>query len=326
MTVFTNFSNVLPDSIRTIGDAGQIGGGIISVEQAQLATGDQDAATAKPEDMRVYPSTSKGKGAEITFTLDSSGVASSISIANEGENFSVGDLIFIRNKSSGMSNDVHGLAFKVTEVSEGNTSAGFKSVQVTSQARTMKNRTNSGKLITRSAAYHTFSLNIGYNKLLKSEFMPIYSFLLEKQGSLKPFFVQLPQHQDGDILVTTGSGDVGDTTLDIDVTYDSEIFYSEPTISPGDLFTINDINNSNHTKAYMVTRVEDTTTYSGTAPGANEARIHFTPTLQTATTSGSAINFSNPAIKVVNKTDSLQYSLDQDNLYTFKLSLEEAVT
>ena len=106
------------------------------------------------------------------------------------------------------------------------------------------------------------------------------------------------------------------------------------TPTPGDLFTITDDKFSNHKKAYMVTRVETNDIYkSGTTqPTVNELLIHFTPGLSKNISASDAaagsyeINFFNPLIRVVSSSKGLQkYSLNANNLYKFKLSLQEAL-
>ena len=92
--------------------------------------------------------------------------------------------------------------------------------------------------------------------------------------------------------------------------------------SPGDLFTINSGLSSNHKKAYMVTRTETSSTYTGSAPASGSARIHFTPGLQKAIASGDDFVFKNPLIKVIAR-DTQEYSLNTNNLYSFNLQLEE---
>ena len=73
----------------------------------------------------------------------------------------------------------------------GTAGPGYKSVQLTSKSNIMKNRTNSGRLITRSHGMHNWEVNITYNPMTRAQFEPIYNFLLERRGGLKPFFVGL---------------------------------------------------------------------------------------------------------------------------------------
>lgn len=79
--------------------------------------------------------------------------------------------------------------------SSGGAGPGFASVSISSEAPIMQQRTNSGRLVSRSEAGHKFSVSITYNPLTRAEFEPVYSFLLQKRGRLEPFFISLPQNR-----------------------------------------------------------------------------------------------------------------------------------
>jgi len=179
---------------------------------------------------------------------------------------------------------------------------GFASVKLSSDQPIMRDRTNSGRLISRTAAYHKWSIDIGYNPMTKTEFDPVYTFLLHKQGTLKPFFVSLPQYRVQNIAnkTFTASAVAGATTISCNTT----------DIVVGALFRINDSQDSSHTKAYMVTRV-------GTSS------ITILPGLAKAVTGGAVIQFVDPTIKVIQTSDVQEYSLGTNNLYSFSLKLEE---
>jgi hypothetical protein len=72
---------------------------------------------------------------------------------------------------------------------------GYKSVSLTSDAPIMRTRTNSGRMVTRAIVGHKWKIKIGYNPLVRAEFEPIYNFLLNRRGGLKPFYVSLPQYR-----------------------------------------------------------------------------------------------------------------------------------
>lgn len=185
----------------------------------------------------------------------------------------------------------------------GTASPGFASVKLSSNQPIMRDRTRSGRLVSRAVSYHLWNTDISYNPMTKSQFNPIYGFLLEKQGSLKPFFVELPQYRgQGVSSKTASSGLAGSTTLTVNNITD---------IEAGMMFNINDNTDSTHTKAYVITRASSTT-------------ITFTPGLQNAVTSGAAVNFTNPKIRVIQSGDVQEYSLNTNNLYSFSLKLEEA--
>ena len=88
--------------------------------------------------------------------------------------------------------------FKITEAGENSNSGlagpGFASVKFSSDQPISVSRTNSGRVITRAIVSHKWKIQITYNPMTRDEFEPVFNFLLEKRGRLKPFFVKLPQH------------------------------------------------------------------------------------------------------------------------------------
>ena len=73
------------------------------------------------------------------------------------------------------------------QTGEGSAGPGFKTVTLESKTPVMRTRTNSGTVITRSRASHTWTANISYNPLTRAAFEPVDTFLLQRQTSLKPF-------------------------------------------------------------------------------------------------------------------------------------------
>jgi hypothetical protein len=92
---------------------------------------------------------------------------------------------------------------------------------------------------------------------------------------------------------------------------------------PGDMFTITDSANTNHTKAYLITRSENATVYETAGVPTNQRRIHFIPPLTRFTASGSTVNFIAPKVRCILKSDIQEYNLNTNNLFQFGLSLEE---
>lgn len=264
-------------------------------------------------------------------------------------------------------------------VYEGTSVVGFKSVKIDSEAPVMKTRTNSGRLVSRAIVGHKYKVNITYNPMTRAQFEPIFNFLLDKRGGLKPFFVVLPQNKDpqvlnlqndtirfvgdhnrllvnnryeiatpsttswtslgaaaattgtvftrNDVASSSGSGTVkalaGSTSMVID-----SLGSNNP--MPGDMFTITDSADTNHTKMYKVTRVElpatdDHNKLAGNVTLANSDRvIHFIPALQRKVSDNSVLDFTSPKMRVILASDVQSYSLDVNNLYSFSLNLEEA--
>ena len=216
----------------------------------------------------------------------------------------------------------------------GTNGVGFASIQFSSQAPIQVSRTNSGRVITRAAAGHKWTIDINYNPMTRDQFEPVYNFLLAQKGRLKPFFVQLP-NQYTSRNAAFSSFTVNNTpTAGTAVNQGGEFMLqaghsATQTTSPqpGDMFTITDTNDSLHTKAYRVTRVMNTADYhSGlhSQPSNAQRIIYFTPNLQRAVSSGAGIDYYQPLIRVMLTSDVQSYSLGTNNLYTFSLKLEEA--
>jgi hypothetical protein len=108
----------------------------------------------------------------------------------------------------------------------GTAGPGFASVKLSSDQPIMRDRTRSGRLVSRAVSYHQWNIDISYNPMTKAQFNPIYGFLLEKQGSLKPFFVELPQYRGQAVSSkTASSGVAGSNTLTVNNITDIEDRY-----------------------------------------------------------------------------------------------------
>ena len=219
--------------------------------------------------------------------------------------------------------------YKITEAGENSSSGlagpGFKTVKFSSEQPTSFSRTNSGRVITRAIVGHNWKINITYNPMTRDQFEPVYNFLLEKRGRLKPFFVALPQYSSsrtttsGTISVD-GAATAGATNIKVDG-------FGSVTggLRPGDMFTITDSNNSNHKKIYQITRVADNSNRLTTDTIAtDERRYYITPPLEKDVSNNSTLVYSEPLVRVVQTADIQEYSLGTNNLYSFALNLEEA--
>ena len=206
---------------------------------------------------------------------------------------------------------------------------GFASVKFSSQQPTSFSRTNSGRVTTRAIAGQYFTMNITYNPMTRAQFEPIYNFLLEKRGRLKPFFVVLPQYKDpqtatdGTIYVL-GSISSGDSNFLVDG-YSASGFSGG--LKAGDMFNFIDSSNSNHKKAYQIVRVAtqaDRLAADSAIDSADKRRFYIVPPVQKDITDNSTIDYGNVLFRVVQNKDVQSYALGTNNLYTFSLSLEEA--
>lgn len=204
---------------------------------------------------------------------------------------------------------------------------GFATVKFTANQPVSFSRTNSGRVTSRSIAGHHWSIGITYNPMTRDEFEPIYNFLLEKRGRLKPFFVVLPQH------VTTRTATSGTISVQGSITAGDSNFLIDGMSSvtgglrPGDMFNFSDSGNSNHHKIYKVVRVATSSDRLASDTALNtsdERRLYVVPPVEKDVTDNSTIDYGNPMFRVVQKSDVQEYSLGTNNLYTFSLNLEEA--
>jgi hypothetical protein len=207
---------------------------------------------------------------------------------------------------------------------------GYASVNVKSKFQTAKDTTNSGVLVSRAKASQNFEVSIKYNPMTEAEFMPVYSFLLEKQGMLKSFFVPLPQYDDPQdssfisspekTFTVSSAASAGATKVNLSTTSYNPA--TDGQLRPGDMITFSDSNDSNHLKAYKITRVETADDYEN-AVSANAIRLHLSPSLRKDVSTSATLVYRNPKMKVIMSSDVVSYELGTNNLYSFSLNLEE---
>lgn len=221
--------------------------------------------------------------------------------------------------------------YKITEAGDNSGSGiagpGFASVKFSSEQPVSISRTNSGRVISRAIVGQRWSIDIAYNPMTRDEFEPVYNFLLEKRGRLKPFFVVIPQYSSPR---TSTSGTISFQNAE-SAGADNFITSGHDSVTgglrPGDLFTISDSSNSNHKKAYQIIRVNDSTNKLSGDTDLNttdERRYYISPPLEKSVTSGSTITYTNPLVRVIQRGDVQEYNLGTNNLYQFSLQLEEA--
>lgn len=206
---------------------------------------------------------------------------------------------------------------------------GFVSETVSLVRPIERERARNGFMVRKARTHSKWEIAINYNPLTLTEFEPVYNFLMEKRGTKKAFYVSLPQYkapkdatfatyvQSNPVPITSSSNSAGNRILEVD----------EPSgsIKVGDVFNVVDSTDTTHKQAYMVARVE-TSSLNETPPTAGSVRIHFFPGLQKDTPSGALVEFDGPLFKVKQKQDIQEYKLDSENLYAFKVTLEEALS
>ena len=210
----------------------------------------------------------------------------------------------------------------------GTAGPGFASVKFTSEQPIVMDRTHSGRIVRRAIAGQFWKVGLTYNPLTRAEFDPVNSFLMAMQGSLKPFFVMLPQYSAFNASNTNNAVQAADgATVAAGKTYMKITYSGAGTPQPGDIFNIADSTNSNHLKTYMVTRYETDSSHSTEfgALSSGQKRLSFNPPLMYSVPNGTELEFTNPKVRVIKTGTTQEYSLNTDNLYKFSLNLEEAM-
>jgi hypothetical protein len=182
----------------------------------------------------------------------------------------------------------------VVDNSTGNAGPGFANVALRSVQETQVSRTRTGRGVTRSQGGQYWEFDIKYNEMTRDQFEPVYSFLLSRNGRKSPFFVALPQYASSrstafaaiaaanTIWVKTAAS-AGDSNITV-----KNLNMGSTAPKQGDLFNITDVNDTNHTKAYRITRVESNTIYETAGLASTERRIWFTPPLSRDVATGLA--------------------------------------
>lgn len=251
------------------------------------------------------------------------------------------------------------------ELTTGSTGPGFASIKLTNDQKMMLTRTNSQAAIARSVAGQKWNIDISYHPMTRAEFEPVYAFLLQQKGPLTSFFVSLPQYRvsrntawDTNFVTKTfthsgsatpaytftvpsssGGGTAGTDVLMVNVAkhdqygvaYSNQNDTTNATVPfPGDMITINDSSNSNHKKAYLITSVETKDTHQTgetLVPDSThkQIKLRVSPPFVKTVAGNSTVVFSKPLVKVIQPKPMAEYALNTDNLYSFKLKLEEFI-
>lgn len=215
--------------------------------------------------------------------------------------------------------------------SSGSKGPGFAGVTFRSNRPAQVSKTISGRGVHRETGSHNWEFDIKYHPMKRDDFEVIQAFLDSRNGRLNPFYVVLPQHSrpkdsvfsafvSANTMTAAGAHSAGSTKVMMQAAVPIP-----GTAKPGDFFTITDVNDITHQKAYKVTAVETNATYQQgtTRPSTSQIRVHVLPPLTKFVAANSVINWIDPKFRVIQKGDTQEYDLNTDNLYQYGLSLEE---
>ena len=186
----------------------------------------------------------------------------------------------------------------------------FASIGFGSEQKTITSTTDSGKMFSVQVDGQRFKFSASYPPMNRSEFAPVYAFIMKQRSQKETFQIALPdlKNAKGDIsgiVSTYGSHSAGDTTIDIqNIT---------GTIKAGDFIKFN-----THSKVYLV--VEDATGDSN-----DLATITIEPPLREDVDTDVVMLYDNVPFTVRLTNDVQEFNTGDLDLYRFEVDFIEAL-
>ena len=195
--------------------------------------------------------------------------------------------------------------------------AGFTTMEFKSNTQTRTSQTLSGRVQRAQINSQFFSFKLVSPPLTRAEYMPIMAFIMKQGGKFDSFTVVPPS-----ISSTRGTASGTTTVADI-ISSDFSTAATSSTVpitndgtSSGTLKTGDLIKFSNHDKVYMLT--DDVNLDGSTIVG-----LPIFPTLRTAVSSSTTVQYNNVPFKVFLTSDVQQFSVGNQNLFTYEINVRE---
>src|SRR6056300_643859 len=184
----------------------------------------------------------------------------------------------------------------------------FSSIGFSSEQATITSTTDSGKMFAVQIDGQRFKFSASYPPMNRSEFAPVYAFIMKQRSQKETFQIALPdlKNAKGDVsgtVLVNGSHSTGDTTIDIDG--------MTGTLKAGDLIKFS------HDKVYMV--VADATASAGATT------ITIEPPLREALADDSSVTYDNVEFTVRLTNDVQEFNVGMDNYYRYEIDFIEAL-
>jgi len=182
----------------------------------------------------------------------------------------------------------------------------FAAINVTSRHSNVVSETRSGRRQVRSIGAQRWAFTAQYNELKRTEFAPVYAFVMTLEGQLNTFTIVPPVigstsgTATGTIL-TNGSHSIGDNTIAIDGITGA--------LKAGDFIKF-----ANHDKVYMLTADRD---------GAGVMTMQ--PALVAAVSDNTAVIYNNVPFTMRLDNDVQEYNLGGFDRYEYELDMVEAL-
>ena len=190
------------------------------------------------------------------------------------------------------------------------TSPEFASVGFGSEQKTITSTTDSGKMFAVQVDGQRFKFSASYPPMTRSEFAPVYAFVMKQRSQKETFQIALPdlKNAKGDvsgIVTVSGSHSAGDTTIDITGISN--------TIKAGDFIKF-----GGHSKVYLV--VED-----ATGDSSNDATITIEPPLRNSLSNGESVTYDGIEFTVRLTNDLQEFNTNDLDTYRFEVDFIEAL-
>jgi hypothetical protein len=188
----------------------------------------------------------------------------------------------------------------------------FASIGFGSEQKTITSTTDSGKMFSVQVDGQRFKFSASYPPMNRSEFAPVYAFIMKQRSQKETFQIALPdlKNAKGDvssIVSTNESHTAGDTTIDI------QNITNGTNLKAGDFIKF-----ESHTKVYLV--VED-----ATGDVSDTATLTIEPPLRVDVLSGDTIFYDNVTFTVRLTNDVQEFNTGDLDLYRFEVDFIEAL-
>ena len=189
------------------------------------------------------------------------------------------------------------------------TSPEFRSINFSSEQKTITSTSDSGKMYTVQVDGQRFKFSATYPPMSRAEFAPVIAFIMKQRSQKETFQIALPdlKNAKGDVsgvVLVNGLHSAGDTTIDVDG--------MTGTLKAGDFVQFN-----GHSKVYMV--VADATDSLGSAT------LTIEPPLREDVADNSAVTYDGVEFTVRLTNDVQQFNTGDLDLYRFEVDFIEAL-
>ena len=185
----------------------------------------------------------------------------------------------------------------------------FNSINFSSEQKTITSTTDSGKMFSVQVDGQRFKFSASYPPMSRSEFAPVYAFIMKQRSQKETFQIALPdlKNAKGDVsgvVETNGTASAGDTSVTVDG--------MTGTLNAGSFIKFN-----GHSKVYMV--VADATASAGSAT------LTIEPPLRENLSDNEVVTYDGVEFTVRLTNDVQEFNTGDLDLYRFEVDFIEAL-